>query len=31
VSLIRDAERRRVPLRGADVLATLKSALRHGS
>jgi 2-dehydropantoate 2-reductase len=30
-SLIRSAERQRVPLRGAEVLAALKSALLHGS
>lgn len=30
LSLIRAAERQRVPLRGADVLAALKSAVRHG-
>lgn len=31
LSLIREAERQRVPLRGTEVLAALKSAVRHGS
>jgi 2-dehydropantoate 2-reductase len=30
-NLVRNAERQRVPLRGAEVLRALKSAVRHGS